>query len=170
MNVIVILIGLAVMAISPLALSHSESNFKGEFAKCVQVKADKKRLACFDKVALKKVSSTFAQSKERATTIQNEKAELEAAQAVANFSKEDLKRTAKEKGPESITAVVSSVKKLVRGQLVVYLENGQKWQQKDSGKIKLKAGDNIRLRKGSMGAVYLFKVGAHRNIRVKRLK
>jgi len=81
-----------------------------------------------------------------------------------------LIKTAEEKGPESIIATISSVKQLVRGQWVFYFENGQKWQQQDTIKIKLKVGDTVRLKKGSMETVYLFKEGSHRNMRVKRLK
>ena len=81
-----------------------------------------------------------------------------------------MKKTKEEQGPDSITAIISKVKRLIRGQWVVYLENGQKWQQQDLVKMKLKVGDSVRLKKGSMGTVQLYKEGSHRNIRVKRLK
>jgi len=114
------------------------------------------------------VSSSIKISDE--PVLQSEPIKSEDTKQIDNFSKEDLKKTQKEKGPESISAVISKLKQLIRGQWVVHLENGQKWQQQDSAKIKLTVGDKVRLKKGSMGAVYLFKEGSHRNIRVKRLK
>jgi len=137
---------------------------------CMKVSNDDQRLVCFDQFAQKNIaplSSTKVSNKAVSTM---EQVKSEETKKIDDFAKEDLKRTEEEKGPDSIAATISNVKQLLRGQWVVYLENGQKWQQKDSGKIKLKVGDSIRLQKGSMGAVYLFKEGSHRNIRVKRLK
>ena len=87
-----------------------------------------------------------------------------------DFAKEHIKKSEKEQGLESITSVITKLKKLIRGQWLITLENGQQWQQKDTAKLKLKVGDTILLKKAVMGAVYLYKDGSHRNIRVKRLK
>jgi hypothetical protein len=95
---------------------------------------------------------------------------LKKAKDIDKFSNESLIKTQAEKGPDSITATISNLKKLLRGQWVIYFENGQKWQQKDIATVKLKVGDSVRLKKGSMGAVYLFKENSNRKIRVKRLK
>jgi hypothetical protein len=59
---------------------------------------------------------------------------------------------------------------LLRGQWVLYFDNGQKWQQTDTTRIKFKVGNKVRLDKGAMGAIYLYKDGSHRSIKVKRLK
>ena len=60
-----------------------------------------------------------------------------------------------EKDIEGITGTISNLKKLIRGQWVIYLENGQKWQQTDTTSLKLLVGDRINLEKGSFGSVYL---------------
>ncbi len=137
---------------------------------CSKIMDNAQRLMCFDKIAKNNLMSSSSIDKHSKSVLQAEQARLEEAKKIDDFSKEDLILTKEEQGPESISATISSVKKLIRGQWVVYLENGQKWQQQDSGRIKLKVGDSIRLKKGSMGAVYLFKEGSHKNIRVKRLK
>lgn len=137
---------------------------------CSKISNDEQRLVCFDKLTKNNSTplSVVKMSNEPAPQIVNTKSVD--VQQVDNFSKEHLKKTKEDKGPDSITATISKVHQLIRGQWVIYLENDQKWQQKDSKKFKLKVGDNIRLQKGSMGAVYLFKKDSHRSIRVKRLK
>jgi hypothetical protein len=159
---------------------------------CMKITSDKERLTCFEKLAKRDVKPLITEkaSKEtkavlakiepekaqQAVEIETEEAkivgqvELAEAKKINEFSNENLQKTQAEKGLDSITATISSLKKLMMGQWVVYLENGQKWQQKDSDRISLKVGDRVRLNKGSMGAVYLFKEGSSRNIRVKRLK
>lgn len=137
---------------------------------CLNISNDGQRLVCFDQLAQNNVVALNSIKMSDKSVSKIEQVKLEEAKKIDDFSKEDLKKTEEEKGPDSITATISNVKQLIRGQWVVYLESGQKWQQQDTAKIKLKVGDNIRLQKGSMGAVYLFKEGSHRNIRVKRLK
>ncbi len=146
------------------------SSLLDDLSTCLNISNDNQRLACFDQLANSSVTvlSPIKMSDESLSKI--EQIKLEEAKKIDDFSKEDLKKTEEEKGPDSITATISKVKQLIRGEWVVYLENGQKWQQQDSARIKLKVGDSIRLNKGSLGAVYLFKEGSHRNIRVKRLK
>jgi hypothetical protein len=65
---------------------------------------------------------------------------------------------------------VSKVKQLLRGQWVLDFENGQKWQQTGTTRAKFKVGNKVRFDKTAMGAIYLYKDGSHRSIKVKRLK
>lgn len=141
---------------------------------CSKISQANERLACFDKLAgnlaknnVKLLSTAIVLNEPVAKT---EPAKSKAAKKVDDFSKQHLKKTKQEQGLDSITAKISKLDKLIRGQWVIYLENEQKWQQKDNANIKLSIGDTVLLKKGSMGAVYLYKAGHHRNIRVKRLK
>lgn len=158
-------------SVLPSAIASTNEVLVDGLSHCMSIENSEQRLNCFDDLANQnvKVISTVKANDEVATT-QSEQVKLEEAKKIDDFSKEDLKKTEEEKGPDSIIATISNVKQLIRGQWVIYFENGQKWQQQDSAKIKLKIGDNVRLKKGSMGAVYLFKEDSHRNIRVKRLK
>ena len=159
-----------VVSISSDVFADINSDLVFGLSSCSKISHDKQRLVCFDQLVQNNVTSSSLVKVSDGSVLQIEQVKSAEAKKIDDFSKEDLKKTQENKGPDSITATIINVKKLIRGQWVVYLENGQKWQQQDSAKIKLKVGDHIRLKKGSMGAVYLFKEGSHRNIRVKRLK
>ena len=148
-------------------MASAESSLSNKLKQCGKISSSEERLACFDSLitadtqepVLIKEATVAVVSTENVTT-----------KEVDDFAKNHLKKTTEEQGLESISSTVTQLKKLIKGQWVIDLENGQRWQQKDSAKIKLKVGNTVRLKKGAMGAVYLYKEGSHRNIRVKRLK
>lgn len=172
----------ALFCLISFSSTASDQALSAQLAKCVQVDSADARLACFDELA-KSVSST-ANNVDKAESIEVSEATVTAvvppvvtepvkvteAEQVDDFAKEHIKKSEQEQGLESITSVITKLKKLIRGQWQITLENGQKWQQKDTSKITLKVGDTILLKKAMMGAVYLNKEGSHRKIRVKRLK
>jgi len=167
---ILALLGALVSFISLDIFASSNDSLVDGLSHCTKISNDESRLLCFDKLSKNNVVfSTVAKVKNEQAS-QTKPVKLKESKRVDSFSKAHLKKTQKEKGPESINAIISKVKQLIRGEWVIYLENGQKWQQKGSGKIKLKKGDEVRLKKGSIGAVYLYKEGSNRSIRVKRLK
>jgi hypothetical protein len=135
---------------------------------CSIISSNDERLACFDKLVFNNANQSVQVTTAVALSITDEK--LTKHKLVDNFAKEQVKKTKKEQGPSSIFATVSKVKKLLRGQWVLYFDNGQKWQQTDTTRIKFKVGNKVRLDKGAMGAIYLYKDGSHRSIKVKRLK
>ena len=152
------------------AFASVNSALVDSLSSCLKVSNDAQRLVCFDQLAQKNVAPLNSTNVSDEAVAPIEQVKSEETKIIDDFSKEYLKKTEEERGPDSITATISNVKQLIRGQWVVYFENGQKWQQQDSIKIKLKVGDTVRLKKGSIGTVYLFREGGHRNIRVKRLK
>lgn len=165
--------------ISPAVFADRADKLADDLSKCMKVSSDKDRLQCFDKLADKTIvpiapTKKIVSAKPIQGHIEPEQKHIEPepekTKAIEDFSKEVLKKPPEDKGPNSITATISKVKQLIRGQWVIHFENGQKWQQKDSAKIKLKVGDFVRLKKGTMGTVYLYKEGSKRKIRVKRLK
>ncbi|NQY86808.1 MAG: hypothetical protein HRT51_03510 [Colwellia sp.] len=152
---------------SSVSYAKSNTELLLNLTHCSTIASDDVRLSCFDKLVL----ATAKQSVVAVTAVvppivNNKQAKL--AQ-IDDFAKEHLKKT-KEQGLSSILATVSKVRKSLRGQWLIYLENDQKWQQTDTAKIKFKVGDNVRLKKGALGAIYLYKEGSHRSIKVKRLK
>lgn len=153
---------------SSVGYAKSNSDLLLNLTYCSTISSDDVRLACFDKFlpqsAKQPVVAIVASAP---STIDNP---LREQKLVNDFAKEHLKKTKEEQGPSSLFATVSKIKKLLRGQWVIYFANGQKWQQKDKTSIKLKVGNKVRLEKGAMGAVYLYKEGSHRSIKVKRLK
>ena len=165
-----VLFSAAIFFISAGTLAKTKSDLIDGLSNCVNILNDDNRLLCFDKLARNNVLASTPLKTQNPTVSQIDAVKLKKAKQVDDFSKVHLAKTQQEKGLESINATISKVKRLIRGEWVIYFENGQKWQQKDSGKIKLKVGDKIRLQKGSLGAVYLFKEDSKRSIRVKRLK
>jgi len=127
--------------------------------------------ACFDKLVNKSVDhSTPVIDSVEISVKENNLQKQKEAKRIDAFSKESLKKSDEEKGPDRITAKINKLNKLIRGEWVIYFENGQKWQQTDTTRFKLSVGINVRLEKGSLGVVYLYKEGSSRSIRVKRLK
>lgn len=170
----IVLFGTFIYLISLDGFASSQSDLVFGLSKCVKIIKDERRLVCFDEFMQNNVTpsdkSSVKVKEGKVAVSQVKEVKAKEAKQIDAFSKQHLKKTKADKGLDSITATIAKTNQLIRGQWVIYFENGQKWQQKDTGRIKLKAGDSIRLKKGSMGAVYLYKEGSHRNIRVKRLK
>jgi len=162
-------------SLSFVSFAGNEASLSIQLTQCGQnLKADA-RLACFDGLAKSAATHIVLPANNDTalvaimpTTIAQ--VQPSATKQVDDFAKEHLKKTSTEQELDSIVSSVTKLKKLIRGQWVITLENGQKWQQKDTTKMKLKVGDTVRMKKAAMGAVYLYKEGSHRNIRVKRLK
>lgn len=169
-NQVVVLLSALTGVISLDIFANENFELADYLSSCTQIENNEQRLLCFDKLAQNSVVHSNAIKVTNEAVAKVARVKSEKTKQVDNFSKDDLKKTSEEQGPESITATISQAKQLIRGQWVLHLENEQKWQQLGSTKINLKAGDSIRLKKGSLGAVYLNKEGSHRRIRVKRLK
>jgi|GEM_PF-712906 len=167
---------------------------------CKNTQADNLRLACFDKILNAPVASlrsnlldknydkthnkTFDRnipndvtslkntSLTTPTAIKTDPVEEEKKKAVDNFAKEHLQKTEQEQAQNltEISATIEKIDKLIRGQYVIYLSNGQKWQQNDSARIRLKVGDTVVLSKAALGAIHLKKKNTNRTINVKRIK
>ena len=163
-------VGLSLLHISPVLLASPNEAIIDGLSRCLLIASNEQRLTCYDQLSTKNSQVFNAENMKDKTILSVEIENAEQAKKVANFSKQDLKKTDQEHEPTSITAIVAKVKKLIRGQWVVDLENGQQWQQQDTARMKLTVGDHIRLTKGSLGVVYLVKEGSNRSIRVKRLK
>ncbi|MDP7592908.1 MAG: hypothetical protein QF552_09490 [Litorilituus sp.] len=165
-----------IICIKPLSgYANNIEHLSAKLAQCGTFSQDHKRLACFDALLgtpSLKGSAIVKEDKVEvfAAPIDKKQAQLVEKQRIDDFAKEHLKRSNEERTPAVISSSVTKLKKLLRGQWIITLANEQKWQQKDSKKLKLKTGDVIHLKKGMMGAVYLFKDGSNRSIAVKRIK
>ena len=169
----------ALFCIQPLcSYAGIDVSLSAKLQQCGAISKDSKRLACFDALL---VADTDVVVKE-APKANVHKADVIVApvvksqpkpteeQQIDKFAKEHIKKSKEEQGPESISSSITKLKKLLRGQWVISLANGQKWQQVDGTKLKLKVGNTVHLKKGMMRAVYLKKEGSNRSISVKRIK
>ena len=166
-----------------LTSNANANNLNTSLVTCTNIKINTDRLACFDQLMSKyKVQSDI--TGEKATVhskIYNNKNKenvnkptlVPKANIVNEFGAAHL-QVNKDKAEEntSIILTISKIKKNAYKQLVISFKNGQIWQQKDSGYFKLKSGEEVKLTKGALGAIYLKKndENSNRSIRVKRVK
>ncbi len=154
---------------------------------CAQITIDEKRLFCFDNLSQKKLKTEIKPTELKAAEpniivtpevlvtpeiIDAKKNNEPTDKQIDNFSKELVKKTTAEKAEEitSLTVTISALKKLMRGSWVITFNNGQKWQQKGSERIKLKVGELVILKKGLLTSVFLHKQNSNRSIKIKRLQ
>lgn len=163
---------LVCLIIPSVSYAKKDSDLLRNLRHCSTISSNDARLICFDKLIPRTTKQTITAVTTVATLPQPPKVKGKSAEQkqIDNFAKEHLKKSKEEQGPSSIVSTVIKAKQLLRGQWVIDLENGQKWQQKDTARIKLNVGNKVRLDKGALGAVYLYKEGSSRNIKVKRLK
>ncbi|HSC07164.1 MAG TPA: hypothetical protein VLD59_10090 [Steroidobacteraceae bacterium] len=77
----------------------------------------------------------------------------------------------KAKELDEISATVTQVVTQPRGELIVTLDNGQVWAQKVAdSRLRLKAGDQVKIRSGALGAYYLSLGSSDRKTRVSRVR
>lgn len=153
--------------VSLISVASDNTDLSDRLIQCGKFSLADNRLACFDALLAKGLIAETSVDEVSMEVVQPQAVQ---SNEVDNFAKEHLKATAEGKGLDSISSSITKLKQLIRGQWLINLENGQQWQQKDSVKVKLTVGDIVRMEKGAMGAVYLYKEDSHRNIRVKRLK
>lgn len=72
-------------------------------------------------------------------------------------------------GTSELRATLSAVKKTALGRMVLILDNGQVWQQKDSKTLLLHEGDAVLIERGALSAFYLSADG-NKRIAVARVK
>jgi hypothetical protein len=167
-KLILLFSGIFIYLTTLVSYAKNDNNLLLDLTDCAAISNNNIRLACFDKLVSRQEEKPIV----RVTTVVSATVDKKSVQQknVDDFAKEHLKKSKADQGPSSIFSTVTKVKQLLRGQWVIYLKNGQKWQQTDTARIKFKVGSKIRLDKGAMGAIYLYKEGSQRNIKVKRLK
>lgn len=142
-----------------LALSLLTAGFAGSvlaadddlaqsIAACTREQDDARRLACFDRAAAPQ-------------TVAAPQAVVPKADATQTFgvhgselarSREAAKPQLDEP-PKRITAMVQGIEQRPHGELVVTLDNGQVWAQKEKGAyFPLKAGDAVTILAGTLGS------------------
>jgi hypothetical protein len=142
----------------PPALA-ADDDLAQRIAACTREQDDARRLACFDRAAAPKAA---ASPKVNATeTFGVHGSELAR-------SRDDGKPEA-EGPPKRIDAKVTAIEKRARGELVVTLDNGQVWAQKEVGSyFPLKVGDPVAILAGTLGSFRL--IAANRATAVTRVQ
>ncbi|WP_299592130.1 hypothetical protein [uncultured Microbulbifer sp.] len=131
---------------STLTLPTQAETVNEELQQCSQFSDDKKRLACFDKLA-----GSLQQHAEK------------------QFGQEQ--KQVIEEAPDSITATVTSATKGAFGKYTFTLDNGQVWRQVESSSRNIwRGGEQITVERGALGSFIMRKATGGRSLRVKRVK
>ena len=118
----------------------ADDDLAQRIAACTSEQDAARRLACFDRAAAPKVDATQTfgvQGSELARSRDDDKPQSDSA-------------------PKRISATVTAIEKRARGELVVTLDNGQVWAQKEVGSyFPLKVGDPVAILAGTLGSFRL---------------
>ena len=118
----------------------ADDDLAQRIAACKREQDDARRLACFDHAAAPKVDATQTfgvHGSELARNRDDDKPQADSA-------------------PKRISATVTAIEKRARGELVVTLDNGQVWAQKEIGAyFPLKVGDPVAILAGTLGSFRL---------------
>jgi hypothetical protein len=170
-------------------IAAQASDAESAAVRCVNIEADDKRLACYDRL----FKQTTAQEEQKQTmpeadmkvvaapevplkaierSINEAPLSVEAEQAAMdNFGAENLSR--KEDNSDDLSelsAVVASVSEDPRGRRTFVLANGQVWKEDENSRVRVKEGTQIVISKGAFSAYYLKRAGTSRSVRVSRTK
>ena len=118
----------------------ADDDLAQRIAACTSEQDAARRLACFDRAAAPKVDATHTfgvQGSELARSRDDDKPQADSS-------------------PKRISATVTAIEKRARGELVVTLDNGQVWAQKETGAyFPLKVGDPVSILAGTLGSFRL---------------
>ncbi|WP_105200361.1 hypothetical protein [Pseudoalteromonas sp. T1lg10] len=149
---------------------------------CSFIENDFRRLLCYDNImAGKPIDSMPANvPANKAGKSQGKGAEASAAAAgnananAANKGKKDKgdfglehKQRNEENGDE-LVAKVSSIKEAPYGELIITLDNGQRWRQVGTESFRISKNDTVVISRAMFNSFLLKKQGSNKSIRVKR--
>ena len=176
-----------------VSVNSYADNLLQAIASCKAIDNDSRRLACFDAIqspALERFNASennqkkpqkpavtgtekardkhAANMSEQAQTRRDERKQTQPrSQAPADFG---LPPKTVEEDIDEITATISQLGETARGKLLITLDNGTQWQQKDSQPMQLDTGMEVTIESGFLGAFFLSHDGVNRRIKVKRVR
>jgi hypothetical protein len=89
-----------------------------------------------------------------------------------NMARAELdKKKAEEQQSDQVTAKITELATLPHGQLLLTLDNGQVWQQKTADRaLRLEVGDQVTVKRATLGSFLLTAEGNNGAMRVQRVK
>lgn len=119
-------------------------------ADCRAITTDSERLACYDAAA---VGMTAAEDLFGHDSVKSA-ADLRVVTGIDEIG--------------AISATVSALDTDPRGRLLLALDNGQAWEQIDSGRLAIRPGTMVRIRRAALGSYLLSVDGKTGSMRVRR--
>ncbi|MCQ8879678.1 hypothetical protein NQT69_16885 [Pseudoalteromonas shioyasakiensis] len=142
---------------------------------CTLVENDFNRLLCYDNTmagkSLSKPTTTKQLTPADTAAPAATAGAVVATDQIVKTKNEDFGLEHKEatKGnDDEITAVVTDVKQAPYGELIITLNNGQKWRQIGSDRMRLNSEDTVVIERGMFNSFLLRVQGKNNSIRVKR--
>jgi hypothetical protein len=81
------------------------------------------------------------------------------------------KKKAEEQQSDQLTAKITELATLARGELLLTLDNGQMWQQKTADRaLRVKVGDQVTIKRATLGSFLLTAEGNKGAMRVSRVR
>lgn len=132
---------------------------------CRSLSSAEERLLCYDGV----VDDYSVRDAERVADVQPVTADAdEDSNLEESFG---LPPLAEERATiDRIEATVVELSRTASGKIAVVLDNGQVWRQTRTSTLRLSEGDDIVIRRRSLGSHSLMKAGSGRSMKVKRVK
>lgn len=155
--------GLAGLLLSTGSVADDHT-LRDQLAACAQENMDAARLACYD--ALARVPAPVAEAPPppaptpapaTAPVAAATAATVEAAPAADPVAEFGQAEEVDEDELVEISAMATAVKKRPAGQLLITLDNGQTWTEKDhEANFRVKVGDTLRIKKGRFGGYTMY--------------
>ena len=164
---------LAALVLACITTATPAQTIEDRILGCAAESDQQQRLTCFDTlaadVASGAVNSAPEQDQPPTDSSPNPVARSDSPE---NSSDENFGLEHKVKNAEVADELQTQVAEIYKdglGKMLLILDNGQIWQQKDSKTLIIKKGDSIFIERGFMSAFYLSANGKKR-IRVARIK
>lgn len=149
-----------------------------EVEKCMSVDNDIARLLCYDALfgrvqaspqeAVVPVPPPVAMLP-KTVPDNTPKAAPQPAPIEEDFGAEQLSKKEDKAELREIQETVSSVSENSRGLRTFILANGQHWRETESSRLRIKAGQEVVVKKGAFSAYYMKKPDSGRTVRVQRI-
>ncbi|QJE74050.1 hypothetical protein HHL28_13955 [Aerophototrophica crusticola] len=154
-------LALAFLLASPAARAGTE-----EVLRCLDLADPAARLACYDRAvpALRTAPASPA-----AAPIQPTGPTLSPEQQFG-LPAAELRKQQPGGSVEAITAKVVSLREQAPGRYVASLDNGQVWMIKETGRIRLSAGETVEVRRGTVSGFVIVPEKVPTLLRAERLK
>jgi len=141
-----------------------------DLRRCTEIADDSNRLACFDWITRAMTAAAPASALPATASAPEPPAAAPSAAAVATFGSELVPDTPGE-ALDEIQSRFAGEFTGWNGNTIFTLENGQVWQQSESGRLVLQADSPlVTIRRGAFSTYRLSVEGVNRAVRVRRIR
>src|SRR5262245_35952761 len=135
-----------IVLILPLQAGAEDDALTTAVKACAAIRKNAERLACYDNRVYPVASGSTAVAAPMPSA-----EEVFGAESSATPATEDAQPTPEREELSKITAHVTAMSRLPRGELQIELDNGQVWRQVDAHELLLHNGDSVTISRGALG-------------------